>query len=435
MEKRTNLGYKSAVLFVLILVLMIPTVFIDMLVMEREARHTEAVKEVSSKWGNEQTITGPVLTIPYYENSNTANQRVKRFLHVLPDQLSINGKLFPEKRYRSIFEVVVYNSKVNLAGEFATEKELNNQNIKTENLLLNEAFVSVGISDLRGINDEIAIDWNGKKLLFNSGSESPDLFASGIHVPVAIDTTTLAVASQFSFDVSLKGSQYLYFTPVGKVTDVNLQSNWENPSFNGSFLPDKRNITEKGFSAFWKILQLNRDYPQSWSDNQYSFGNSHFGIDLILPVDNYQKITRSVKYAVLFVVLTFLIFFFLELKNNKLIHPFQYLLVGFALVIFYTLLLSISEHMNYNLAYLVSAGMTIALISVYSKSVLKDTRLAILMGGTLGILYGFIFSIIQLQDYALLMGSLGLFLILALTMYFSRKIEWYGIGKTASQNP
>ncbi|MFI5204699.1 MAG: cell envelope integrity protein CreD [Flavobacteriales bacterium] len=433
MEKKNNLGYKSATLLVLIMLLMVPTVFIDMLVMERENRQTEAVQEVSAKWGREQTISGPMITIPYYDQNSSITSgttKQKSYLHLLPEHLKINGKLFPEKRYRSIYEIVVYNSKVNFTGKFST-RETNLRSIPKENLLVNEAFISVGISDLRGINEEIPVTWEQKEFMFNSGVETNGVFETGIHarVPFEVADTTTNTYS-FSFDISLKGSQYLYFTPAGKVTEVNVSSGWENPSFNGAFLPDSRAINGKGFSAYWKILQLNRDYPQSWNNNEFNFGKSSFGVDLLLPVDNYQKITRSIKYAVLFVVLTFLIFFFLELRNNKMIHPFQYLLVGFGLVIFYTLLLSISEHVNYNLAYLISMVMTIGLISIYSKSVLNDSKLAVLIGGTLSILYGFIFTIIQLQDYALLMGSLGLFMILALTMYFSRKINWYGIGKS-----
>ena len=228
--------------------------------------------------------------------------------------------------------------------------------------------------------------------------------------------------------LDLKGSQLLYFTPVGKVTDINLHSKWNNPSFNGAFLPDSRDISGKGFTANWNVLQLNRNYPQVWSNNRHKINNSSFGLNLLLPVDNYQKSYRSIKYAVLFIGFTFLVFFFIEVLNKVFIHPIQYILVGISLVVFYTLLLSISEHLKYNIAFIISAISTLILISGYVKAILKSNKLSFLITGILTILYTFIFVIIQLQDYALLIGSIGIFLILGLVMYFSRKIDWYDLN-------
>jgi inner membrane protein len=233
---------------------------------------------------------------------------------------------------------------------------------------------------------------------------------------------------QFKLSLNLKGSQLLYFTPVGKVTDINLSSDWPNPSFNGAFLPDKREISEKGFKANWNILHLNRNFPQVWTGSQHTISKSSFGIDLILPVDNYQKSYRSIRYAILFIGFTFLVFFFIEVLNKVFIHPVQYILVGVALIVFYTLLLSFSEHMKYNLAFIISALSTLLLIAGYVKAILKSSQLSLLISGILTVLYTFIFVIIQLQDYALLIGSIGIFIILGLVMYFSRKIDWYNLS-------
>ena len=233
---------------------------------------------------------------------------------------------------------------------------------------------------------------------------------------------------QFKLSLNLKGSQLLYFTPVGKVTDINLSSDWPNPSFNGAFLPDKREISEKGFKANWNILHLNRNFPQIWTGSQHTISKSSFGIDLILPVDNYQKSYRSIRYAILFIGFTFLVFFFIEVLNKVFIHPVQYILVGVALIVFYTLLLSFSEHMKYNLAFIISALSTLLLIAGYVKAILKSSQLSLLISGILTVLYTFIFVIIQLQDYALLIGSIGIFIILGLVMYFSRKIDWYNLS-------
>ena len=353
----------------------------------------------------------------------------RNYIHLLPESLKIESKLFPEKRYRSIYEIVVYNSKINFKGNFDLG-QIKDLSIAKEHILFQEAFVSLGITDLRGIEEQVNLQWNKSNNLFNSGIETNDVLETAISTKISLpfqDSITKNIP--FSFDLNLKGSQFLYFTPIGKITEVKASSIWNSPSFEGAFLPDNREVTEKGFNAFWKILNLNRKYPQAWTGSKYQIAESSFGIDLLVPIDNYQKTTRSIKYAILFIALTFMIFFFLELINNKSVHPFQYLLIGFGLCLFYTLLLAISEHLNYNLSYLIASAMTIGLISLYSKSVLADSKLATLIGSTLTILYGFIFSIIQLEDYALLMGSLGLFAILAITMYYSKKIDWNELGK------
>ncbi len=430
---KTNIFFKISMIFLIGLVLLIPANMIRGLIREREYNQKTTIKEVGSKWGKEQTISGPYVTIPYYRSVKQTTQgdttarttRVKEYMHFLPTALNINGTIFPERRYRGIYEIVVYNSKLNISGMFDNIK-FANSDIPKEDILFNEAFISIGISDLRGIQKQIYLDWNNNKSLFNPGTVTNDNIESGINAPIEIVNND-SLDYNFSFDLVLKGSQLLYFTPVGKVTDVNISSSWNNPSFNGAFLPDSRSITKSGFKANWNVLHLNRNFPQKWVGGSYNTSSSVFGIDLLLPVDNYQKSTRSIKYAVLFIFFTFLVFFFVEILNKVFIHPVQYLLVGLALIVFYTLLLSISEHLNFNLAFLFSALATLLLISGYVKAILKSNKLTGFIGGILLILYGFIFIIIQLQDLALLIGSIGIFLVLCLVMYFSRKIDWYNL--------
>jgi len=429
---RNKVLFKSGILVGLIILLLIPTFFISDLISEREQRQEEAINEVSEKWAGRQTLSGPIITIPYNEyfkdSSKILRKRVN-YIHILPEKLKINTQLFPEMRYRGIFEIVVYNSKTHFSGSFnlAEAKAIS---IPKQDVLLSEAFISLGISDLRGVEEQIPLKSINGIFNFNSGIRTNDILETAISTKIDLALhDSVASFFDFAFDVKLKGSQNLYFTPIGKVTEVFAKSSWNSPSFEGSFLPDERKIENSGFTAFWKILHLNRSYPQLWTNNMYSIGESSFGIELLLPIDNYKKTSRSIKYAVLFIALTFMIYFFLELLNNKLVHPFQYLLIGFGLCMFYTLLLSISEHLSYNWAYIISSFMTILLLGVYSNSILDDRKLAILIAATLTILYGFIFSIIQLQDYALLMGSIGLFIILALTMYYSKKIDWNTLGK------
>ena len=261
----------------------------------------------------------------------------------------------------------------------------------------------------------------------NPGLISNDIVSSGLHINYPLDS--IPENMSFDFDISLNGSEQLMFAPIGKITNVNLNSPWKEPSFDGVFLPKKRTIGENGFTANWKVLHLNRNYPQSWVGTKHHVNNSSFGVNLRLPVDVYQKSMRVAKYAILFIVLTYLVFFFVEILNHILIHPIQYILVGIALVLFYILMLAFSEQMNFDLAYILAALMTIGLVFLYCRSILKSWALSLMTASILLILYGFIFIIIQMQDFALLFGSLGVFLILAVTMYFSRKVDWFDLIK------
>lgn len=431
---------KILAIVVLALLLLIPTSMITGLIRERQTKQAEAISEVSSKWGGSQTITGPFISIPYYNNktgngdveSSTKGVRFRHYLHILPNKLTINGSISPEKRSRGIFDVIVYGSTLQLKGEYVLP-DLGSLDIDSSQVDWSKAELIIGIGDLRGIEKQVQVKWKEQAYLFNPGVINKDIVGSGISVsiPIANDgQESLA----FDVDLDLKGSQQLYFVPVGKVTDVKIQSDWADPSFNGAFLPDSRAVTTSGFNANWNILNLNRNFPQYWTGNKYETGSSSFGIDLVMPVDNYLKAYRSIHYAILLIAFTFLSFFFIENLYKVQIHLVQYILVGAALVIFYTLLLSISEHLNFDLSFLVSSIMTISLIAWYVRAVLKSSRFSVVISILLASLYFFIFVIIQLQDYSLLIGSLGIFSILAITMYFSKKIDWYQLPEKEENN-
>ena len=436
---KDNIYFKLGAIVLISLLLLIPTAMITSLVSERESTQDLAISEVSSKWGEKQTISGPIISIPYYKyvkvvsgkDSTEKITQIKEYLHVLPSKLSIDGNILPEKRYRSIYEVVVYNSKLDISGLF-NKIDLAALDIDPKNVLLDKAELIIGINDLRGIEEQVNLTWNNRTIPFNPGISSNDIAESGINALVKLDDKDSSFYS-FNLSLNLKGSQLLYFTPVGKVTDIKIKSNWSNPSFNGAFLPDNRTVSDTGFKANWNVLHLNRNFPQSWTGNKYKIEDSAFGIDLLVPVDNYQKSYRSIQYAILFIGLTFLVFFFIEVLNKVYIHPIQYILVGISLVVFFTLLLSISEHLNYNIAYIISAVSTLLLVAGYVQAILKSRNLTFLMIGILTILYTFIFVIIQLQDYSLLIGSIGIFIILGLVMYFSRKIDWYNLNVNNSK--
>lgn len=432
----------------LVLILLIPTSMVENLIREREYRRGDVIREVSEKWGDAQTISGPILTVPYYQYHKYYDEKEKRdklsktkhYAHFLPDDLTIDGALAPEIRYRSIYEIIVYNTNLTVKGNFPAP-DFKKLGIDPKHAIWEEAFVSLGISDMKGIRDNIHLQWVKNKHDFNPGIVTNDVIGSGVSTKVNLlalkkDTgeITLRKKYPFSFDLNLNGSNYLDFIPVGRETNVHMKSNWAHPSFSGSSLPDSREVTKDGFTAHWKELHLNRNYPQEWTDNSHNIYSYSFGIDLLLPVDEYQKSTRSAKYAIMFISFTFLIFFFIEIRNKKRIHPIQFILVGLALTIFYALLVSLSEVIHFNLAYLISSAAIIIMISAYSMTIFKNVKLTALMSGVLILLYGFIYTILQLEDHALLMGSIGLFIVLAVVMYLSRKIDWYSIAKGKSND-
>lgn len=429
-----NVFFKMFVIFVLILILSIPAFMVQGLIHERMMRQEEAVTEVSSKHAMEQQLTGPILTIPFRKTRTALNQSTGRqetvterhYLHVLPDQLNIKGTVLPEKRKRGMYEVIVYKSNMNFAAQF-DELHLDYLNVAKEQIELDKAFLSIGISDLKGLSEQVKIQLNDSSFMCNPGIPVNDVIESGLHINVPLKVEDRKIKVDFKLD--LKGSQELMFVPIGKETRVNLTSPWKDPSFDGEFLPHTRTVSKEGFSAEWKVLHLNRNYPQFWVGEKNSLSDSAFGVDLKLPVDVYQKSMRVAKYAMLFIVLTYLVFFFVEILNKVLIHPIQYILVGLALVLFYILMLAFSEHIYFDWAYLLAALMTIGLIYFYARAILKSGKLAAMTAAILTILYSFIFVIIQMQDYALLVGSIGVFLILAVTMHFSRKIDWFDLKK------
>ena len=430
---KNSVTVKLITITVLMLLLLIPTSMIKSVIRERESLNNQATTEVSSKWAREQKINGPILTIPLiYEYGEGEEKTLKtKYWYILPNKLNIDGNLIPKRLERSIYEVVVYKSEFEINGNFIPEKNINLENLKE--IKYQNAFLSIGISDLRGIEDEIQLKWGKDKLKVEPGSKIPKLIPSGITVNLPNLEEAIGKEIDFNFKLNLQGSQNISFVPLGNTTNINLQSDWKSPSFSGNFLPDHREVSDSGFVANWKILQMNRNFPQSWVDNNQSknIEEATFGVDLILPLDDYQKSFRSAKYAAMTIVLTFLMFFLVEILNKIKIHPFQYALVGVSLCVFYVLLVSISEHSNFNFAYTISSIAIIMMISLYSLKVFGKKKLTSLLLICLIGIYGFLFTTIQLTDYALLMGSIGLILILAATMYFTRNVNWYKANKSS----
>ncbi|HBT17046.1 MAG TPA: cell envelope integrity protein CreD [Firmicutes bacterium] len=408
------------------------TAFIRVLVSERASRRKEAIQEITSKWSTRQIIGGPIVTIPYTEtwkDEEGETKSVIKYIQVLPETLNIEGEIRPEVRYRGIYQAVVYNAQLDLSGDFSFKK-LQTMNIDLDQLLWDDAFVSMNISDMRGINEYVELKWGEQAVLFEPGiKRGNDLFDSGISVRIPLGFGNVSDGINYALHINLKGSQALSFLPLGKTTIANLRSSWNNPSFDGAFLPEQHQIDNNGFSADWQVLDLNRNYPQIWVENvsKKTVLSSEFGVNLFSPVDIYTQTTRAVKYMIMFVGLTFLVFFLVEVFSNNKIHPIQYLLIGVSLCIFYLLLLALSEHVNFGLAYFLASLSVVILIGAYVRSALEKKVIPLITVGMLTILYGFLYILLQNQDYALLIGSVGLFLIIAAVMYTTRNVNWYQI--------
>ncbi len=431
---RDSTAVKLLVTGMLILLLLIPLGMVGSLVREREQRGQQVAEEVAASWGYRQVLAGPVLTVPYRWYTKDEKGKVTTWgsiAHVLPDTLKVDGRIFPERRRRGIFEAAVYRADLPVSGTFR-HPSFAEWNVAPQHVVWDDAYLSVGVPDLRGIRSGVGITWGDRQLQFEPGGAEAGLWDSGLRVELPdLKSGRSGDVYAFSFNLGINGSRQLQFLPFGKQTTVALHSTWSSPSFSGAFLPVDRRITGTGFDARWVVSWFGRSYPQQWRHDEAdslapknSLDASAFGVDLLLPVDAYQKTERSVKYGMLFLLLTFLTFFLYEVFNPFSLHPVQYLLVGAALCLFYLLLLSISEHSPFGFAYLVAAAATVLLIGGYSVAILRGALRALLMTVVLGVLYGYLYVLLQLEDYALLLGSIGLFLILALVMYLTRRIDW-----------
>jgi len=427
---RNSVTFKIISIAILALLMLIPSSMVDGLIRERKYRHQDATREIMDKWSNDQFIIGPVLSIPYKRYSFDKEGKKTTYIQqavFLPEKLNMESKVDPKSRKRGIYEAILYQSTIQMRGYF-DRPDFSQWKILDEDILWDDAKINLGITDLRGVEEEISFKMNDVTYRMQPGVAENVSFQSGVSTVVQVKDSSLSDQFSFELALNLKGSQKLMFYPIGATTELTMESNWPDPSFTGKFIPDSHNITKDGFEANWKILQLNRNYPQQWLNKAYTFSDSEFGLVFDEGVDQYQKNERSSKYAFMLIALSFLIFFFSEVMNRKRIHPIQYLLVGFALVIFYVLLLSLSEHMLFGTAYSIAAVAVIGLVTIYVKAFVGSNKFTLLLSSTLSMIYLFVFIILQLESYALLAGSIGLFLVLAMVMWFTRKIDWYAVS-------
>jgi inner membrane protein len=427
--KRESVALRIILIAAIIIMLVVPLLMVQSLITDRQSYRQEAVNEISKSWAGEQSIAGPIITVSQKEEKIDSKGN-KYFViesdYFLPEKLKIDVDVVPEKRYKGIYEVMLYKSKVRMNGTL----NLSKLKEKYADEKFYESYISFNISDLRGIQKDAELILDEKKYKLIPGLKDK-IFRNGFYTDLDLNTKNLP--QNFEIEIELNGMENLDFVPLGKFTEVNMKSSWDNPSFAGAFLPTSRDITEEGFTAQWKVNYFNRSYPQEWESKTYDPFPSAFGVKLLVPVDEYQKTMRTSKYGIMIIVLTFLSFFMIELFSKKVIHPIQYLLVGLALIIFYSILLAISEYILFQYSYLISSLLIIALIGFYVKSIYQSKQISTIIIGMLMMFYGFMYVILQLQDYSLLIGNIALFIILAAIMFFTRKINWFDVFSNKSK--
>jgi inner membrane protein len=442
--KRHTTLFKMAGVAVLILLLLIPLQMIRSVLWERLSRRNEAVADITSSWGNEQSIVGPVLIVPYRytfkswkEQPNAAGKIEKLEVtetavanaYFLPATLAIEGTLNPARLHRGIYEAVVYTGKLEFSGQFA-RPDFAGLRIDERTVLWDDAVVAFAIPDLRGVKEALQLQWGTSRLPLSPGSKLRD-FPSGVFARVG-GLRESAGPTPVRFELELNGSSGIHFAPAGAQTVVKLSSPWPNPSFQGAFLPSERKVTDTGFAATWQVSYYGRSYAQQWTDqdalaglNPTSAARSMLGVNFLSGIDAYRNVERSIKYGVLFLVLVFATFFLFEVLSALRIHPFQYALVGAAFCLFYLGLLSLSEFLSFGLAYLAGAAVTTLLIGFYCLKVLRSGKRTMIVVGLLAAIYGFLYVALQLQDYSLLFGTAGLFAVLGIVIWVTRNIDWY----------
>jgi inner membrane protein len=418
----------------LIILLQIPIKSIQGLVYERQATQHAAIDEVQRKWGQEQRIIGPILIVPYrekrvWQDAHTGAKQsatdTKQAIF-LPDDFKASSDLVKETRHRGIFEVPLYQSMVNLEGHFS-KPDFQIWGIKDDDVIWDKARLVVMVSDARAIQKQAVIDWNGKDYYFAPGTDEVTSNYEGYHVDLA-GLDRLKSKYTYSIKLHLNGSKGIYFAPLGKDSLVNISASWPDPSFQGKWLPTSRQINKDGFTSSWRIPYLGRNFPQqmkSYFSVQDNIQNSFVGVDLITPVDNYRMAERSTKYVLLFLLLTFIVIWLIEVLAKLRVHFLQYVFIGAGLCLFYLLELSLSEHFGFYWAYAIATTAIVSMVSAYSCVVLKTGKRAAVIGACLIGMYLYLFALLQEQNYALLIGSIGLFVMLGVVMYVTRNIDWF----------
>lgn len=438
-------GAKFFMIAGLILLLTVPLLLVWVLIEERAQHATSVSSQIAQEWGETQRLNGPYLVVPY-TTTRTILQGDKQIEEVqerravfLPSATTITGTAAPKVLARSIYNVTVYSSALNVSGRFDVSK-VSDVAPDARTIRWRDAVVAVSISDVSGLKSTAALKIDGAtEVAFDPSLGIPGYNMQGIHARLA-DTPVLGDgqvnAFDFAFALTLDGSTGLFFSPVARDTQITMASDWPHPSFTGSFLPAERKVTDTGFTARWQIPHLARSVPQAWTmamaGGDYGEGPDprlspfSFGVNFYIPVDFYDLASRAAKYAVMFLATAFMAVFLMEVGSAKPVHAVQYLFVGLSMVFFYVLLLSLSEHIGFEPAYVVAAGATSGMLGAYIAKAQASARKGAVMLGVLLGLYALLYLILRLEDYALLAGAIGGFIALTFVMFATLRVDWSG---------
>lgn len=422
--------FKVLVIGFLALLMLIPLAQVNSLVYERAQRADAATAMIASRWGGEQVLGGPVLVVPVRQRVLRDNKVEVIVVQetILPDRLTISGPLVPELRRYGIYDTPVYTATLQLEGAFAGADLLAIGCSDCEPLW-DLAELRLPVSDVRGIREVSDLRIDDKDYRFgpdNGGVAGISAVSTPLPLASPSDSNTLP----FSMQITLAGTRSLSLLPTARQTTANLAATWPDPGFDGAFLPVSRKVDDQGFSAEWKVLDFNRRIPQHWregNNESLQLAASGFGVSLLQPAATYQQNTRAGKYGLLFIGLTFVAFFLFEVLRRWRVHPVQYLLVGFALCLFYVVLLALSEQIGFAIAYACAAAVVVAMVGGYAVAITRSRRAGASLGAALALVYGLLYALIVSEDYALLTGSIGLVVVLGLVMYLTRRIDWYNL--------
>ena len=413
---------RATVLAVLALALKIPLGMVGGVVADRQNYESEAVRSVTMAWGGNQTFSGPMIVLPYQRSVD--GKFLTQTLTLLPEKLAIDGKVQPEQRRRGLFSITVYTATLDVVADFQAKAV---RDLLADGRWMDwpSAHLDLGITDARSI-ESTTIEVDGQQLEWTAGSGPP--LAS---LQVSLKSIGLAERETITvrFHIAFAGSGWLGFAPFGKRTEVSLVSAWPSPGFAGRYLPVSQSIDKNGFQAKWSISNLSRRYGQLWDSGTSSEPSvngvmeSAFGFNLFEPVNAYRETDRAIKYAILFISLTFGACILFEMATGTRPHPAQYGLIGLSLCIFYLLLLSFSEQVGFAMAYLASAAAVVVQATVYNWAWRRRLGSALVFGGVLAGLYAGLYGLLQLEDVALMAGSLLLFAVLSLAMWFTRNLH------------
>jgi inner membrane protein len=435
-------SFKFVLVGVLVLLISALTGVVWLLSAERQSRANSVQAEIAHDWGGSQRILGPYLIVPYtlktqrLVDGKAVDIEVTRQAVFLPDTLNVSGNVQTQKRRRSIYDVTVYQGKLTLEGQYRPADLSLVEPEAPASIRWQDAFIALGIQDVSGLKNNVQLQTGGQKIDFEPSAGLADEAGrvNGIHARLkplaAAGGLTGGVPLPYKIELELNGSSSLAFAPAGRENTVALESDWPHPGFTG-FLPVSRTISGQGFSANWSVPYLARDVPQAWAGAPQAIVLDRFigrdlGVNLFVPVDFYALVERALKYGFLFVAAAFGGVFVLEVLSRRRVHPIQYIFVGLAIVIFYVLLLSLSEHIGFSGAYLAASVATGVMISAYVGMALQSLRRGLAMLGIFGVLFGLLYMILQLEDYALLAGSIAAFVLLTATMFATLRVNWSG---------